>query len=678
MSSPSLFQHSQLVRKPDEPNSSTIDIFRERVNRKHGLDLKDYHDLYRYSVENDTFWLDLWEHLNIVYSVPPNAIMAPSKIPEVPLWFPGARLNWTENILQRNDDGVACTETGESGVIKDYSFRQLRRMVREMAAAMRMNGVGIGDRVAAIVRNSITAVVINLAAASIGAIFSTTSADMGARGILDRYRQIKPKLVFCETEVQYAGRVLNVESKVKSIIQELFQHCGLEKAVFLPSAVSGKETDLGRIGNAMTLKQFLASGDGRDLVFEQLPFDHPLCILYSSGTSGPPKCILHTAGGVLINCKKDFHFGRDMRFGDTLFYYTTTSWMVFTAMLQVLSLGGRIILYDGSPFYPNVERFVKLISDVGSTVFGTSPRFISELQGRGIKPLDLAPFSTLHTLTITGAVVSAPVHTWAQEAFGERVYVHMPAGGTDVCCTFLGGARTLPSYAGEIPVKTLGMKVEVFSPQGKNIEHTGEPGEMVCTKPHPSLPKFWGDTDDGERLREVYFGMFSGVYRQGDFIVVNPKTRGMIILGRSDGVLNPSGIRFGTSEIYNILEQPRFASRIDDSLCVGQRRPGIDANERVLLFVKMREGEKFTERLKEAIKEAIREGLSRRHVPEGVFEVEGIPYTVNGKKVEIAVKQIVSGIEMKPSGTVVNPEVLELYYRFRDLDWSKAKVAAKL
>ncbi|THU92452.1 acetoacetate-CoA ligase [Dendrothele bispora CBS 962.96] len=672
MSNSGLFQHSHLVRKADRPNWSTIDTFRARVNRKHRLNLKDYDDLHRYSVEKDTFWLDLWEHLNIVYSVPPNAVTAPSQIPEVPIWFPGARLNWAENILQRNDDGIACTATGESNFITDYSFKQLRGMVREMAAAMRVQGVGIGDRIAAIVRNSILAVVINLAAASIGAIFSTTSADMGAQGILDRYKQIKPKLVFCETEVQYAGRVLNVENKVKSIIQELFSHCGLEKAIFLPSAVSGKESDLvredgKRMQNVMTLKAFLASGDGRELVFEQLPFDHPLCILYSSGTSGPPKCILHTAGGVLINCKKDFHFGRDMRYGDTLFYYTTTSWMVFTAMLQVMSLGGRIILYDGSPFYPNIERFVKLISDVGSTVFGTSPRFISELQGRDIKPLELASFETLKTLTITGAIVSAPVHTWAQQAFGEHVYVHAPAGGTDVCCTFVGGARILPTHAGEIPAKTLGMKVEVFDSQGRNIEHTGEPGEMVCTRPHPSLPRLWGDTPDGKKLRETYFSMYPGVWRQGDFIVVNPKTKGMIILGRSDGVLNPSGIRFGTSEIYNVLEQVRFSSRIDDSLCVGQRRSQ-DSNERVLLFVRMRSGKKFGEPLVKEIKDAIRTSLSPRHVPEHIFEVEDIPYTVNGKKVEIAVKQIVSGTTMKPSGTVANPESLNLYYKYRDLE----------
>ncbi|KAF5327935.1 hypothetical protein D9758_018049 [Tetrapyrgos nigripes] len=686
MSTSSLFQHSHLLRKPDHPNWTNLDTFRARVNRKHGMNLKNYDDLYQYSIENEIFWLDLWEHLNIVYSVPPRAVTTPSQIPEVPLWFPGSRLNWAENLLQRNDDGIACTAAGESGVTTDYSFRELRAMVRDMAAAMRVQGIGIGDRVAAIVRNGILAVVISLSAASIGAIYSTTSADMGAQGILDRYRQIKPKLVFCETEVQYNGRVLNVQNKVKSIIQELSEHRGLKGAVFLPSAITGKDSDSDllwngkEIGNVMSLKSFLASGDGGELRFEQLPFDHPLCIFVQFRYLGAAQVHFthswvmlmltspyYITKGVLMNCKKDFHFGRDMRYGDTLFYYTTTSWMVFTAMMQVLSLGGRIVLYDGSPFYPNAETFVKLIGDLGTTAFGTSPRFIAELQGRNVRPLEIASFDTLRTITITGAIVSAPVHTWVQHAFGEHVYVNLPMGGTDICCTFLGGARTIPTYAGEIPVKTLGMKVEIFDPQGRNIEHTGEPGEMVCTRPHPSLPKFWGDTPDGKKLRETYFSMYPGVWRQGDFMVWNPKTKGIIVLGRSDGVLNPSGIRFGTSEIYNILEQSRFSSRIDDSLCVGQRRPQ-DDNERVLLFVRMRRGHRFGEGLVKEIKDAIRTSLSARHVPAYVFEVEDVPYTINGKKVEIAVKQIVSGMTMKPSGTVANPEALQLYYKYKDIE----------
>ncbi|KAF9067736.1 acetoacetyl-CoA synthetase [Rhodocollybia butyracea] len=662
----SYFDSSRFLWEHPQAKFTNVENFRRTINRKHGLNLKDYHDLHKYSIEDYTFWKDTWEYLRIKYSVPPQEIIAKGPIPEVPVWFPGARLNYAENLLWRNDDSIAITANNELGNVADHSFRELRLRVQRMASAMRANGLQIGDRVAAVVTNSVDAVTIALATASIGGIFSSTATDMGVQGILDRYRQIQPKLVFFETEVMYAGKVMDLQSKISAVVKDLNDR-GLRCTILLPSAISGNEIEMTGVSNTATLSKFLASGNGSELVFEQLPFSQPLYILYSSGTSGPPKCIVHSAGGVLLQTVKDQRLGFDMTENDTLFQYTTTGWMMWTFMLSALATGCRMVLYDGSPFHPSLEGYLKFISDTGVTLWGTSPRFLAEVQGRKLNPLKIGSFEGLRAMSVTGAVVTAPIFKWAHEAFGGKFHLISTSGGTDVCCAFVGGVPSLPLYVGEIQHKCLGMAVQVLDPEGKNVEHSGQPGEMVCTRPHPSIPvKFWGDTADGKKLRETYFSFYPGIWRQGDFMVVNPKTKGIVILGRSDGVLNPSGVRFGSGEIYSVME--KFTSVVDDCICVGQRRPDIDQDERVLLFLKMRPGNKFSTSLEKQIRSSIRSALSPRHVPSHIFEVEDIPYTVNGKKIEIAVKQIVSGSTLKPSGTVANPDALKLYYKYKDIE----------
>ncbi|KAF7321942.1 AMP-binding domain-containing protein [Mycena kentingensis (nom. inval.)] len=635
---------------------------------------EDYHALHKYSVEDYAFWLDLWEFLDIVSSVPPgDKILQPGRIPEVPVWFPDARLNYAENLLIRGrSDRVAVTAGDEAGRVVHYTYRQLNELVRQMACALRKHGLQKGDRVAGIVNNTITAIVICLATASIGAVYSSTASDMGTQGILDRYRQIKPKFVFSETEVTYARKRVDLVPKVTQVFRDL-RNFGAEHTITLPSLITGKEI---AVSGGVPLSKFLAVDDRSPLVFEQVPFSAPLFILYSSGTSGPPKCIVHSAGGVLLQNKKELKLSVGIEEGEAYFQFTTTGWMMWTFMLSGLAVGARLVIYDGSPFYPNLRTYLKFINDQGVAVFGTSPRFLAEVQGQGINPLELAPFVDLKTLSVTGAVLTAPMFEWAHKAFGGKAHLLSTSGGTDVCTAFVTGCPSLPVYSGEIQVKSLGMKVEVFDPAGKNIEHTGDAGEMVCTRPHPSLPlEFWGDAE-GKKFRDAYYTMFPGIWRQGDFIVVSPKTKGIMILGRSDGVLNPSGVRFGSGEIYTVLEQ--FTALIDDSLCVGQRRPA-DLDERVLLFLKMRPGKTLDEPLVRMIKDAIRAALSARHVPAFVLPVEDIPYTVNGKRIEIAVKQIVSGSDMKPSGTVANPESLKLYYKYRDLGPAPGnKVKAKM
>jgi len=664
---PDLFEDSRVIWRPSQPQFMPVEAFRRIVNHKRGLNLKNIHELHQYSVENYGFWEDLWEYIGIVYSVPPEKILTDGRFKEIPVWFPGARLNYAENLLCHDGDAIAVTAARETGEISHYTFRQLRHMVRDMAAAMRVHGLQVGDRVAAVVTNHISALVIAVAAASIGAMYSSTAPDMGTKGILDRYTQIKPKLFFTETEVFYAGKTTNLLDRVAEVAQTL-STMGLRTAILLPSAKTNKDLPIPsnlRIPNSMTLTAFLASGDGRPLVFEQLPFSHPFFILFSSGTTGPPKCIVHSAGGVFMQGKKDSLLIYQHSRNDTHFQYTTTGWMMWNSMIVNLSNGCRIICYDGSPFHPDIRTFLRFISDQRVTYFGTSPRWLAEVRGRGINPLEVARFDSLRNLFVTGAVLTPPMFEWTQQAFGPDIHLISGSGGTDICSGFVSGASSLPVHAGELQMKCLGMKVQVFDFDGKNIEDTGEPGELVCVRPHPSLPVgFWGD-DKGEKLRASYFETFPGIWRQGDFVAKNPKTQGFIFLGRSDGVLNPSGVRFGSAEIYSVLES--FSAELEDSLCVAQRRPE-DKDERVLLFLRMRAGHKFTDELVERIRETIRDARSPRHVPSFVFPIDDIPYTVNGKKIEIAVKQIVSGSTLKPSGTVANPESLQLYYKFRNLE----------
>ncbi|KAF9264214.1 acetoacetate-CoA ligase [Marasmius fiardii PR-910] len=656
-----------------------IESFRRAINRKHGLSLRNYQDLYHYSVNDDNFWLDLWQQVGIIYSRPPRKANDPGTSPHQLDWFPDARLNYAENLLFRRDDGVACTTVGERGIVIDYSYRELRSMVQTAAAAMRSNGVVAGDRVAAVITNSIEAVVLFLAAASIGAIYTSTAPDIGAKGILNRYEQIEPKLLFMETEVFYAGKIIDLSDKCSEVISSLNRR-GLKSAILLPSRISGQNLSrqaFAKCKDILSYADFLAGGDNRALTFEQLPFNHPLIILYSSGTTGTPKCIVHSAGGILLQIKKELAYVYGLDSLGTFFQYTTTGWMMWTLLMGTLSWGARMIVYDGSPFHPDIRTFVKLISDQGATVAGLSPRFLSEMRGHGIQPREVASFEALQSIAVGGSILTPNVHAWAQKAFGPLTRVFIAMGGTDICSAFVVSIPSLQIHVGEISCKTLGIKVEVFDENGNNIEGTGTAGEMVVTKGHPTVPLFfWGD-ESGEKFRKAYFDMFAGVWRQGDFMAVNPKTGGIQILGRSDGVLNPKGIRFGAGEIYSVVEQLEGVSeRVEDCICVGQRRAQ-DPEERVFLFMKMRPGYFLNKALQVQIKAAVRKQLSARHVPDFVIEVQNIPYTTNGKKIEIAVKQIISGAKLKPSAAVANPEALEEYYKYcqdAEVEASQAKL----
>ncbi|KAI9449443.1 acetoacetate-CoA ligase [Lactarius psammicola] len=637
-----LFAGSRLLSKPVTPQDTKVEVLRRFINRSHGLHLKDYYELHEYSVTDYTFWLDLWRFLGIISSVPPTKVLGEGYIKEVPQWFPGARLNYAENMLWRTDDGIAITETNETGHVASYSYRQLRELVRKLAVALKLHGLQPGDRVAAIVANRTTSVAIALATASLGGIFTSTATDMGVK-------------------VSPFRRLFKILSSK-----------GLGHVILLPGIKSGQEVSqevVNTIPRSKTLSAFLGSDDGRPLTFEQLPFDHPLYILYSSGTTGPPKCIVHSGGGVLIQTKKELVANLEVGMDDTYFQFTTTAWMMWPYMLAGLACGARMIVYEGSPFYPDVKTYLEFIDKQNVNVFGTSPRFIHEVQGRGILPRrDIGKFEAMRRITTTGSVLSTPQYGWMRGAFNDRTIICAGSGGTDICGAFISSVPSLPVHAGEMQGKVLGMAVGIFDEAGKDISETGLAGELVCTRPHPSIPvRFWGDDARGSSFLKAYYDTYPGVWRHGDFIAMNPRTKGLIILGRSDGVLNPSGVRFGSGEIYGVLERPTFSVRIDDAICVGQRRPQ-DKDERVLLFIKMRAGHKLDPPFEEAIRGAIRSALSSRHVPAYIFEVKELPYTVNGKKIEIAVKKIVSGMRVVPSATVANPESLESYYKYQDIE----------
>ncbi|KAJ2426061.1 hypothetical protein GGF47_002305 [Coemansia sp. RSA 2524] len=664
---------------PEAPLDTNTHKFKDFVNAKRGLHLETYEELYAWSVTDiESFWADCWAYTGTKASANYTHVLESGKtMDNVPKWFSGAALNYTENVLggMENNQQPALYSLGEGRDMKSMTFAELYTQVRLCASAMRRVGVVAGDRVAGYVPNVSETVVAFLAAASIGAIWSSTSTDFGTTAVLDRFAQIEPKLLFSTDATGYNGKTHSHVSKLETVAQEL---PSAKRVVVIPFDDCATAADLSSVPNACLWNDFISLADSSaELEYEQLPFDHPLAILFSSGTTGKPKCLVHSAGGILLQHRKEHQITQDIGPGDVMLYYTTTGWMMWNWLVGALSVGAAIVLYEGSPFKPNAGVLWDIVDRLGVTAFGTSAKYIQSLEDADYNPKDHHSLQTLRAIYSTASPLKPNSFDFVYKHIKSDVCLSSITGGTDICSLFCGANTALPVYRGEIQARGLGMAIECWA--DKNKPALDQSGDMVCVKPFPCMPVyFWGD-DGGQRYRAAYFEQYPHVWYQGDFMAINSQTGGVHMLGRSDGTLNPAGVRFGSAELYNIVDTyPEVA----DSLVVGQQL-GID--ERVLMFLEMADGHLFLADIVNRIRTHIRSQLSPRHVPALILPVAGIPYTRNSKKLEIAVKKLVSELyrvaqetspeealrtvkaDEKTTSTLANPESLDQFYLIPDI-----------
>jgi acetoacetyl-CoA synthetase len=599
-----------------------------------------------------------------------------------PTLFPEASLNFAENLLypasNPSPESSAVIEATEQ-TRQTVTWNELRERVRICAHAMKKTGISKGDRVAGYLANHTNTLVAMLAATSTGALWTGVSPDTGVHAVLERLQQIRPRLLFTDNAVVYNGKTHETHSKVLEIVKAL-QPSLKDLVVF--STVSSHPFDVGAFKseglNVQTYESYKKEAqelpaEKFPLEFTYLPPDHPVYILYSSGTTGAPKCIVHGALGTLIQHKKEHQIHCDIRPGEKVFYFTTCTWMMWHWLVGGLASGATIVLYDGSPFRPldqsgNGEMAMpRLIEELGIEHFGTSAKYLSVLEQKNVMPRkEGCEMKALKAIYSTGSPLAPSTFDYVYKAFGPDILLGSITGGTDIVSLFGAPCPLLPVHRGEIQCRGLGMAVEAWDHEGKDLTYTGDAGDLVCTKPFSCQPViFWPIGPEGEaKYKKSYFETFPGVWHHGDFVRFNPSTGGIFMLGRSDGVLKPAGVRFGSSEIYNVLLK-NFSDEVEDSLCIGQRREQ-DMDETVVLFVKMSKEKTFDEGLRERIQGVIRKELSARHVPKVVDECPEIPITMNGKKVENSVKQILSGLNIKTSASVANVECLDWYRKWAE------------
>jgi len=645
---------------------TNLDDFRQRIENTYQISLESYWDLYQWSIQNlSKFWEEFWFYVDIKHSTPFERVLEENKkMNEIPRWFVGAHLNYAENLLRHNDDRVAIYACSEgNSKIRTLTFAQLHDEVRRYRAALQHIGVTKGDRVVVYLPNCPEALIICLATASLGAIFSSASADFGVLGVTERFSQIEPKVIFGCNAVVYNRKIHDSLAKLRDSVLALPT---LRCVVVLPF-VPEHSMDLHDIPNSMTTDTFLSLPGEKlpELEFEQVPFDYPLFIMYSSGTTGAPKCIVHGHGGTLLNHLKEHKLQSDMKDGDRLFYFTAVSWMMWNWLISSIALGTSIVLYDGSPIVPDYYRLWDLADELKINIFGCSARYLSALEENQITPKTHNKLESVRTILSTGSPLHGRVFEYVYSHIKTDVLLGSITGGTDIISCFAGVNPTLSVHRGEIQSPHLAMAIECWSEEGKPLE--GESGELVCVRPFPSMPvSFWNDAN-GDKYRRAYFEKFTTIWNHSDFCLFNPVTRGIVMLGRSDGTLNPNGIRFGSAEIYSIVDQ--FSGEVTDSLCVAQRNP-VSGDERVVLFLKLPTGTTngLDKSLVDRIKTAIRQQLSARHVPEVIVQVPDIPYTINMKKVEVPVRRIIEGQKLTATGSLANPNCLDYYRNIPELN----------
>ena len=618
------------------------------VNQKYGKIIKDYPELYDWSINRiPEFWAAMWEFGEIKASKGFDRVVDDlSKMPGAK-WFEGARLNFAENLLRYRDDQTALIFKGEAKEPKKITYGQLYAQVAALAKSLRALGISPGDRVVGFMPNMMETIIAMLAATSLGAVWSSCSPDFGIKGVLDRFGQIKPKVLFTTDGYSYNGKTFDSIGRVADIVKDL---PSVQQVVVVPYIQ--EKPDISTIPGAVYYQDFSIPTAGKEIDFVQVPADHPLYIMYSSGTTGLPKCMVQGVAGILIHQLKELMLHTDLKREDTIFFFTTCGWMMWNWLTCSLACGATLVLFDGSPFYPNPGVLWKLAQDEKITVFGTSARYIAALEKEGIKPGTDYNLTPLRAVLSTGSPLAVEGFRYIYREVKKDVQLASISGGTDLNGCFALGNPILPVYEGELQCRGLGMKVEAFNDRGKPV--INELGELVCTAPFPSMPLYFWNDPDNEKYLNAYFKTFPGVWCHGDFVKIT-ENGGVVIYGRSDATLNPGGVRIGTADIYRQVET---LPEITDSVVVGQ---DWDNDVRIILFVKMAIGVDLDDNLVNKIKKIIRENTSPRHVPAKILPVTDIPYTINMKKVELAVRNVIHGKPVLNKDALANPEALDLY-----------------
>lgn len=619
------------------------------VNEKFDLKISSYSELYEWSVERiPEFWASVWEFSEIKASKGYDQVVDDlTKFPGAK-WFPGARLNFAENLLRYRDDHTAFVFRGETHKRAEMTYSELYDTVARLGRSLRQLGVEPGDRVVGYMPNMMETAIAMLAATSVGATWASCATDIGPQAALDRLGQVAPKVLFTVDGYFYKGKTFSTTAHAAEVVRGI---PGLKQVVVIPYAED--RPDISQIPKAVLYQDFLAKESGLEAEFAQLPADHPVYIMFSSGTTGKPKCMVQGAGGILVNQLKELLLHTDLKREDRIMYITTCSWMMWNWLLASLGGGATVILYDGNPMYPDSGAMWKLIQDERISIFGLSASYINALKSEGVRPGRDYDLSSLREISQTGSPLSADGFEYVYREIKQDLHFNSIAGGTDINGCFCAGSPTLPVYAGELQARALGMKVKAYDENGRHV--FDRQGELVCEAPAPPMPLYFWNDPDGQKYREAYFSVYPNVWRHGDNIIVHSDTGGVTFYGRSDSVLKPSGVRIGPAEIYNQVEK---LEEIADSLAIGQNWQG---DQRIILFVRLAPGFSLTEELKQKIRKTLRDNASPRHVPALIIEVPDIPYTLNMKKVESAVTNIVNGRPVTNKDALVNPQVLDYY-----------------
>ncbi|MDC0164797.1 acetoacetate--CoA ligase [bacterium] len=642
---------NKILWNPNLDSKNNLEEFKNLINSKYALSLESYQELYEWSVKNiPDFWNNVIAYSDIKYSGDTTTVLEDLTMKPAANWFPNTSLNFAENLLNERSDHLAIISKSEKSDIIKITYNELYLKVAKLANSLKRLGIKPGDRIAAILPNSHEAVIAMLATTSIGAIWSSCSPDFGINSVTDRFKQIEPKIIFSIHSYYYNGKLFDFRKKLNSIIQNL---SSLEKIIISKPV----EEELNKNEDFLNLLD-LFDNNCDEIQFERFPFNHPAFILYTSGTTGLPKSIVHGAGGTLLQHKKELLLHCNASEDDIVFYYTTCGWMMWNWQVSFLSTGSTIVLYDGSPFFPDPTAMWNLIDEIDITIFGTSAKFIDACKSHDLSPNGFAKLDSLKQILSTGSPLVPESFDYVYEKVKKDIRLGSISGGTDIISCFALNSPSIPVYRGELQCRGLGMDVDAFDDNGNSVENVK--GELVCKSPFPSMPiSFWND-EKGEKYYNAYFNKFKNVWAHGDFIEIN-EHGGVVIYGRSDATLNPGGVRIGTAEIYRIVE--KFIE-VEDSLVVGQEWKN---DQRVILFLKLKEGYKLLNTLTDIIKKNIKSSLSPRHVPAIILQIKDIPYTISGKKVELAVKKIIERKNVVNQDALSNPESLELYKSIPEL-----------